>query len=64
MTRRAAVAGALLWAVAAPAAAQSLAYEGGLGFTTGRYIFTTRTTSWSLTTGLALQVNRLTLRAS
>ncbi|HXI20394.1 MAG TPA: hypothetical protein VNH46_04880, partial [Gemmatimonadales bacterium] len=64
MTRRVAVAGALLWAVATPATAQSLAYEGGLGFTTGRYIFTTRTTSWSLTTGLALQVDRLTLRAS
>lgn len=64
MTRRATVASALLWAVATPAAAQSLAYEGGLGFTTGRYIFTTRTTSWSLTTGLALQVDRVTLRAS
>ncbi len=51
-------------AAAAPAAAQGLSYEGGIGMSTGRYIFTDRTTTWSLTTGLALESSRLTLRAS
>jgi len=51
-------------AAATPAAAQRLAYEGSLGMTTGRYIFTERTTTFSLSTGLALTVGGLTLRAS
>ncbi len=63
MARRAWMALALL-AAAVPAAAQRLAYEGSLGMTTGRYIFTSRTTTFSLSTGLALTAGRLTLRAS
>lgn len=47
---------------ALPLPAQGLAYEGGLGFTTGRYIFDTRTTSLTLTSGLAYTTGRLTLR--
>lgn len=46
-----------------PLAAQSLAYEGGLSVTTGRYFFDTRTTSVALSSGLALTAGRLTLRA-
>lgn len=55
---------ALLLAAATPAAAQQLAYEGSLGMTTGRYIFTTPTTTFTLSTGLALTTGPLTLRAS
>lgn len=43
-------------------AGQSLAYEGGLGLSSGRYIFDTRTTSLSLTSGLAWSHGRWTLR--
>lgn len=50
--------------LAAPAAAQTVHYEGSLAGTTGRYIFTERTTAAAWTTGLALEVDRLTLRAS
>lgn len=53
-----------LLAAAVPAAAQRLAYEGSLGMTTGRYIFTSRTTTLTFSTGLALTAGRLTLRAS
>ncbi len=55
---------AALLAAATPVAAQQLAYEGSVGMTTGQYIFTTRTTTFSLSTGLALTTGRLTLRAS
>jgi hypothetical protein len=51
-----------LLAVPLPLAAQSLAYEGGLSVTTGRYFFDTRTTSVALSTGLALTAGRLTFR--
>lgn len=50
----------LTWAL--PLSAQGLAYEGGLGFFTGRYFFDTRTTSLSLSSGLAYTSGRLTLR--
>jgi hypothetical protein len=51
-----------LLAVPLPLAAQSLAYEGGLSVTTGRYFFDTRTTSVALSTGLALTAGRITVR--
>lgn len=53
-----------LLARALPLSAQGLAYEGGLALTTGRYIFDTRTTSASLSTGLAYTTGRLTLRVA
>ena len=56
---------ALLLAIAvAPASGQRVAYEGSLGMTTGRYIFASRTTTVTLTTGLALTAGPVTLRAS
>lgn len=63
MSRLRAVLAALLAAVT-PAAAQQLAYEGSFGMTTGRYIFATPTTTFTLSTGLALTTGPLTLRAS
>ena len=50
------------WAL--PLSAQGLVYEGGLGMTTGRYFFDTRTTSLSLSSGLAYTTGRLTLRVA
>ncbi len=43
--------------------AQGVAYEGGVSLATGRYIFTTRTTSVTIATGFAYTAGRLTLRA-
>jgi hypothetical protein len=60
-------AGILLAVVGGPGqllAAQGLYYEGGLSVATGRYIFADRTTSWSLTTGVALGGPRLTWRVA
>lgn len=51
-------------ATAGPLPAQTLHYEGSAGLTTGTYIFTTRTSSWSIGTGAALGVGPLTFRAS
>lgn len=51
-------------APAAVAGAQGVAYEGGLGMATGRYIFTARTTGWTLSNGLSLRVGPFTLRAA
>lgn len=47
-----------------PLAAQGLHYDGGLSVASGAYIFTERTTSWSLFTGFTLERARVTLRAS
>jgi hypothetical protein len=44
--------------------AQGLAYEGALGMASGEYIFTARTTSWTLSTGLSVRVGPLTFRAA
>lgn len=44
--------------------AQEAAYEGGLSVATGRYIFTERTTSWALLSGLAVTLGRVSLRAT
>ncbi len=56
---------ALLVALApAAAGAQGLAYEGALGLATGAYIFTARTTSWTLSSGLSVRAGRFTLRAA
>lgn len=62
MVRPALAAGVLL--AAAPAAAAQVAYEGSLGATTGRYIFTGRTTTFSISTGVALTAGGLTVRAA
>lgn len=48
----------------APLAAQGLFYEGGMSAATGRYIFTDRTTSWGIATGLAVGSSRITFRAA
>ncbi len=53
-----------LYGPALPLAAQGFQYEGGLSVASGTYIFTERTTSWSLFTGFALDMHPLTLRAS
>lgn len=55
----------LLLALApAPVGAQGLAYEGGLGVATGEYIFTARTTAWTVSSGLSVRAGRFTLRAT
>jgi hypothetical protein len=51
-----------LYRPAPPLVAQGLYYEGGLSVSRGSYIFTERTTSWSLFTGFAFDVQRVTLR--
>lgn len=43
---------------------QTLHYEGGLSVSSGDYIFTERTTSWSFTNGLALGAGPFTFRAT
>lgn len=50
--------------VSLPLAGQSLHYEGGLSLASGAYIFTERTTSWSLMSGLALEAGPLTFRGA
>lgn len=45
-------------------AAQGVAYEGGISLASGSYFYTTRTTSWTISTGLAYSPGRLTLRAA
>ena len=54
----------VLYAPALPLSAQGLSYEGGLSLSSGRYIFTERTTSWSLVTGFSFDRGRVTVRAS
>jgi hypothetical protein len=44
--------------------AQGVYYEGGIGLTSGTYIFTERTNTITLLTGLALQVGPVTIRAT
>ncbi len=44
--------------------AQGIAYEGGISLATGNYFYTTRTTSWTIATGLAYSPGRFTLRAA
>jgi hypothetical protein len=51
-------------AVGWPLEAQTLRYEGSAGFATGSYIFTMRTSSWHVSTGLALDAGPVTLRAA
>lgn len=46
------------------ASAQSLHYEGSAGLATGSYIFTQRTSSWNVSTGLAFGAGPVTLRAA
>jgi hypothetical protein len=69
--RRAVIRGrAAILAVAIPLAplvplrAQGIAYEGGIAVTTGKYFYTTRTTSWTIATGLAYRRGRFTFRAT
>ena len=52
-----------LW-LAVPLSAQTLHYEGSAGLATGTYIFTQRTSSWSINTGLAFGAGPVTFRAS
>ncbi len=54
----------LIALVPAVGAAQTLAYEGGLSVATGTYIFTARTTSWTLSNGLSVRAGPFTLRAA
>ena len=63
MTRLAAL-GVCVALLAPAGAAQTLRYEGGAGAATGKYFFAERTTSFSLSTGFALDIGRLKLRAS
>jgi hypothetical protein len=62
MTRAGVVAMGLL--LAARTAAAQVTYEGSLSGSTGKYLFTERTTSLALTSGLSFRTGRLTLRAS
>ncbi len=57
--------GMLLLAVATNGAdCQKVHYEGALSVASGKYIFTERTTSWTLLNGLALSAGPFTLRGS
>jgi hypothetical protein len=47
-----------------PLAAQGIRLDGGLGVTSGTYLFEERTTTWSLSAGLAAELGAFTLRAS
>lgn len=47
-----------------PLAAQGIRLEGGLGVTSGTYLFEERTTTWSLSAGLAAEMGAFTLRGS
>lgn len=56
-----------LWAgagAASPVAAQAVHLEGAVSYSRGTYIFSEATDAWSLTTGLAVTVAPVTLRAS
>lgn len=68
MTRRRAVGFALLAMMTLgsvpPLAAQGLHYEGGFGVSSGKYLFTQRTTTWSLTTGLSLTRGSFSFRVT
>lgn len=55
---------ALVAATALPVAAQRVRYEGGALVSHGRYEFTEPTTTFSLSTGLSLELGRLTARAT
>lgn len=50
--------------LAGPVSAQTLEYTGGVQSWTGEYLFTERTTSFTLLTGLSLDLGRLRLAAS
>ena len=53
----------LTLALVAPLESQTLHYEGSAGLATGTYIFTQRTSSWSVSTGLAFGAGPVILRA-
>jgi hypothetical protein len=61
--RRFALAG-LVGLLPAPLAAQEVAWEGALAVATGTYLFTERTTGWTLTNGIAATAGPLSLRVS
>jgi hypothetical protein len=44
--------------------AQGIRADGGLGVSSGRYLFEQRTTTWSLSAGLSLDLGRFTFRGS
>jgi hypothetical protein len=50
--------------VGSPLAAQSLTYEGGLSLASGTYIFTERTNSVALSSGIAVRFGPVALRAA
>ncbi|MBI4501824.1 MAG: hypothetical protein HY700_11755, partial [Gemmatimonadetes bacterium] len=54
----------LLAGALAPLRAQGVAYEGGISVATGRYFYTTRTTSWTISSGIAYTPGRLIFRAA
>jgi hypothetical protein len=62
--RAAILAAAIPLAPLLPLRAQGIAYEGGIAVTTGNYFYTTRTTSWTIATGLAYSPGRFTFRAA
>jgi hypothetical protein len=53
------------WVTAVPSlgAQTTIHYEGGVFVTTGRYIFTERSTGWTLSSGLAIDAGPITVRA-
>lgn len=62
--RAAMLAAAIPLAPLVPLRAQGIAYEGGIALTTGNYLYATRTTSWTIATGLAYSTGRFTFRAA
>ncbi len=48
----------------APLAAQEVAWEGGVAMATGTYLFTERTTGWTLTNGVAAAAGPVAVRVS
>lgn len=62
--KRVVLAGIALVLLAPPWEAQQLSYEGALSGSTGTYIFTERTNSFILSTGLYLKAGRLSFRGT
>lgn len=55
---------AVVLATPGPLAAQGLRFDGGLGVSSGTYLFQERTTTWTTSAGLALELGRFTVRGS
>jgi hypothetical protein len=55
---------AVVLALPGPLAAQDLRFDGGIAVASGTYVFGERTTTWTLSGGLGVELGRFTLRGS